>query len=224
MGATGQGSQGVFLLRLPLSGPGGWPKPTGKTKASAFQPQDQEAGGRGQGVEEEEAAPERDPGQPAHPPSCASWQDPETVPQTENWGKVTPVSRTSRWVAHTGQVQKHLKASESWTPLEHQSWEAFGTWSSWWPDIKEAESTVKDPGGKWWNSAVCLWWCLQDMMPALKIHQSIHHERVSLTLCKIWKIILKKKREKEKRFQLGTFNVHSLFYRNYSSIRGFPGD
>ena len=35
---------------------------------------------------------------------------------------------------------------------------------------------------------------------------------------------LKKKREKEKRFQLGTFNVHSLFYRNYSSIRGFPGD
>ena len=113
MGAAGQGSQCVFLLMLPLPGPGGWPKPTGKTKASAFQPQDQEAGGRGQGVEEEEAAPERDPGQSAHPPSCASWQDPETVPQTENWGKVTPVSRTSRWVAHTVRVRKHRKASES---------------------------------------------------------------------------------------------------------------
>ena len=33
-----------------------------------------------------------------------------------------------------------------------------------------------------------------------------------------------KNNKKENSFQLGTFNVHSLFYCNYSSIRGFPGD
>ena len=31
----------------------------------------------------------------------------------------------------------------------------------------------------------------------------------------------KKEKQKENRFQLGTFNVHSLFYPNYTSIRGF---
>ena len=31
----------------------------------------------------------------------------------------------------------------------------------------------------------------------------------------------KKEKQKENSFQLGTFNVHSLFYPNYTSIRGF---
>ena len=34
----------------------------------------------------------------------------------------------------------------------------------------------------------------------------------------------KEEKQKENSFQLGTFNVHSLFYRNYNTMRSFPGD
>ena len=123
-------------------------KLTGKTNASAFQPQDQEAGGRGQGVKEEEAAPERDPGQSAHPPSCASWQTPETVPQTE-LGKGHPLCHglVAGWHtrARSKSTSKPLKAELRWnsSPGKPSAHEALDeqTLKKWNPQLKTLEES-----------------------------------------------------------------------------------
>ena len=91
-------------------------------------------------------------------------RDPERVPQTETWGKATPCRGLAagwRTRARSERTSKPLKAELSWicSPGKPSARESLDCLT-----LKRQNPQLKTLGGKWWNCAVCLRWCLQEMM------------------------------------------------------------